>query len=188
MIKKGPYPFNEYKQQMHNLEKQLDKYEYRKLNALGGLWCIMLIAILYLTSLLLTFPPPSTFRILIVFGIVLAYCLIFVLPFIIKIFRLHWKIDNLRYEYRETSTPVSLIAIKDKIDVHGNKVTIAPLSNIDKCYYYINNVYRLEDNDTHEIFKLDENTFWEEYHLVTKGCGRHEITLEEYKLLKSKDL
>ena len=37
MIKQGPYPFCEYKQQMHNLEKQLDKYEYRKLNALGGL-------------------------------------------------------------------------------------------------------------------------------------------------------
>lgn len=188
MIKKGPYPFNEYKQQMHNLEKQLDKYEYRKLNALGGLWCILLIAILYLASLLLTFPPASAFRILIVFGIVLAYCLIFVLPCIIKIFRFHWKIDNLRYEYRETSKPISLIDIKDHIDVHGNKVTIAPLSNIDKCYYYINNVYRLEDNDTYEIFKLDANTFWEEYHLVTKGCGRHEITLEEYKLLKSKDL
>ena len=187
MIKKGPYPFSEYKQQMNELEKQLDKYEYRKLNALGGLWFIMLIAILYLFSLLLTFPISAS-RILTVFAIVLAYCLLFVLPIIIKIFRLHWKIDNLRYEYRETSKPISLIDIKDHIDVHGDKVTIAPLSKIDKCYYYINNVYRLEDNDTHEIFKLDANTFWEEYHLVTKGCGRYEITLDEYKLLKSKDL
>ena len=134
MIKQGPYPFSDYKQQMDSLEKQLNRYEYRKFHALGGLWGIMLIAILYLASLLLTFPPPSAFRILIVFGIVLTYCLIVILPIIIQTFRLHSKIANLRYEYSENSTSVSLIDIKAYIDVHGNKVTIAPLNKIDKCY------------------------------------------------------
>lgn len=145
----------------------------------------MFIAILYLTSLLLRF-PIATSRIVIVFSIILLYCLIFVLPIIIKTIRLYWKHDYLREDYYDQSTPVSLITIKDHIDVHGNKITIEPLKDINKCYYYKGDAFQPKDNDTHEIFKLDANTFWEEYHLITKGYGRHKITLEEYKLLKSK--
>ncbi len=79
----------------------------------------------------------------------------------------------------------SLTEIKDSITVEDDKVKIAPLTQLQQKYKYIHDQPELREDET-QIFKLEENSFYEKRWLVDQYGRRYQLDAEEYKMLKEK--
>lgn len=92
------------------------------------------------------------------------------------------KVKNYNHQFEEQS--VKLTDIKELIHVERNKLTIDPLTNKDKNYYY-------SDSDSYkknerQLFRIDHDDVFEEYQLVDKNNNEIKITKEEYEELIKK--
>lgn len=83
---------------------------------------------------------------------------------------------------REDYVSTSLTEIKDAITVENDKVTIQSLSRFEGKYKYIDD-YK---SDQKQIFKLEEDNFFERYQLVDQNSNKLSIDSEEYKMLNEK--
>ena len=93
------------------------------------------------------------------------------------------KVKNYNHQFEEQT--VKLSDIKELIHVEGDKLTIDPLTNKDKNYYY-------SDSDSYkknerQLFRIDHDDVFEEYQLVDKNNNKIKISKEEYKELKKGD-
>ena len=89
------------------------------------------------------------------------------------------KVKNYNHQFEEQT--VKLSDIKELIHVERNKLTIDPLTNKDKNYYY-------SDSDSYkknerQLFRIDHDDVFEEYQLVDKI----KISKEEYEELRKGD-
>lgn len=92
------------------------------------------------------------------------------------------KIDNKINDYRlkyETKT-VTLTDIKNDIVVDNNKVKIKPL---EQNYKYKDDKF---DKTKEQTFKIEYDEFYNKYFLTDQYFTRHEISKEEYDMLKNK--
>ena len=76
----------------------------------------------------------------------------------------------------------SLTEIRDSITVENDKVKIDKLN---KDYKYISDYQELRNDET-QIFKLEENKFYEKRWLVDQYGRRFQLDSEEYKMLIDK--
>lgn len=83
---------------------------------------------------------------------------------------------------KETFNVTSLTEIKDAITVENDKVSIAPLTQFDSDYRYAGT----RNSDQKQIFKLEEDRFFEKYQLVDQNGNKISIDSEEYKMLNEK--
>lgn len=83
---------------------------------------------------------------------------------------------------KETYHVTSLTEIKDAITVENDKVTIAPLTQFNSEYRYAGT----RNSDQKQIFKLEEDNFYERYQLVDQNGNKLSIDSEEYKMLNEK--
>ena len=93
------------------------------------------------------------------------------------------KVKNYNHQFEEQS--VKLTDIKELIHVERNKLTIDPLTNKDKNYYY-------SDSDSYkknerQLFRIDHDDVFEEYQLVDKNNNKIKISKEEYEELRKDD-
>ena len=93
------------------------------------------------------------------------------------------KVKNYNHQFEEQS--VKLTDIKELIHVERNKLTIDPLTNKDKNYYY-------SDSDSYkknerQLFRIDHDDVFEEYQLVDKNNNKIKISKEEYEELRKGD-
>lgn len=89
------------------------------------------------------------------------------------------KVKNYNHQFEEQS--VKLSDIKELIHVEGNKLTIDPLTNKGKNYYYSDSdSYK---NSKKQLFKIDHDDVFEEYQLVDKNNNKIKISKEEYEEL-----
>lgn len=92
------------------------------------------------------------------------------------------KVQNYNHQF-EVQT-VKLSDIKELIHVEENKLTIDPLTNKGKNYYYSSDRYK--DNEK-QLFRIDHDDIFEEYRLVDKNNNKIKISKEEYKELRNGD-
>ena len=92
------------------------------------------------------------------------------------------KIDNEINEYRSNYEPksIALSNIKDNIIVENNKVIIKPL---EQNYKYKDDKF---DKTKEQTFKIEYDEFYNKYFLTDQYFTRHEISKEEYDMLKNK--
>ena len=83
---------------------------------------------------------------------------------------------------KETFNVTSLTEIKDAITVENDKVSIAPLTQFNSEYRYAGT----RKSDQKQIFKLEEDSFFEKYQLVDQNGNKLSIDSEEYKMLNEK--
>ena len=83
---------------------------------------------------------------------------------------------------KETFNTTSLTDIKDAITVENDKVTIAPLTQFNSEYRYAGT----RNSDQKQIFKLEEDNFYERYQLIDQNGNKLSIDSEEYKMLNDK--
>lgn len=89
------------------------------------------------------------------------------------------KVKNYNHQFEEQS--VKLSDIKELIHVEGNKLTIDPLTNKGKNYYYSDSdSYK---NSKKQLFRIDHDDVFEEYQLVDKNNNKIKISKEEYEQL-----
>lgn len=86
------------------------------------------------------------------------------------------KVKNYNHQFEEQT--VQLKDIKELIHVEGNKLTIDPLTNKSKNYYYSSDRYK--DNEK-QLFRIDHDDVFEEYQLVDKNNNKIKISKEEYE-------
>ena len=92
------------------------------------------------------------------------------------------KVKNYNKQFEEQT--VKLSDIKELIHVEGNKLTIDPLTNKGKNYYYNNTgLYGLYKNDERQLFRIDHDDIFEKYKLVDEKNNEIKITKEEYEEL-----
>lgn len=94
------------------------------------------------------------------------------------------KVKNYNKQFEEQT--VKLSDIKELIHVEGNKLTIDPLTNKSKNYYYSNS--RLHGigtykNNERQLFRIDHDDIFEKYKLVDEKNNEIKITKEEYEEL-----
>ncbi len=89
--------------------------------------------------------------------------------------------NNLKSD-REDYNPTSLIEIKDAITIENDKVSIAPLTQFNSEYRYAG----IRNSNQKQIFKLEEDNFFEKYQLVDQLGNKLLIDSEEYKMLNDK--
>ena len=92
------------------------------------------------------------------------------------------KVKNYNHQF-EVQT-VKLSDIKELIHVEENKLTIDPLTNKGKNYYYSSDRYK--DNEK-QLFRIDHDDVFEEYQLVDKNNNKIKISKEEYEELRKGD-
>ena len=93
------------------------------------------------------------------------------------------KVKNYNHQFEEQS--VKLTDIKELIHVERNKLTIDPLTNKDKNYYYSDSdSYK---NSKKQLFRIDHDDVFEEYQLVDKNNNKIKISKEEYEELRKGD-
>ena len=109
--------------------------------------------------------------------LIVNVCMLIVIALSISAYQSYVK-DEIGGSYKFTS----LTAIKDLITVENDKVKIDKLS---KDYKYIHDQPELDRNET-QIFKLEENKFYEKRWLVDQYGRRFELDSEEYKMLINK--
>ena len=91
-------------------------------------------------------------------------------------------VKNYNNQFKEQT--VKLSDIKELIHVEGNKLTIDPLTNKSKNYYYNNSgLYGLYKNDERQLFRIDHDDIFEKYKLVDEKNNEIKITKEEYEKL-----
>lgn len=93
------------------------------------------------------------------------------------------KVKNYNHQFEEQT--VQLKDIKELIHVDGDKLTIDPLTNKGKNYYYEKS--KLYKNNEKQLFKIDHDDVFEEYKLVDKNNNKIKISKEEYEELKKGD-
>lgn len=93
------------------------------------------------------------------------------------------KVKNYNHQFEEQT--VKLSDIKELIHVEGNKLTIDPLTNKDKNYYYEKS--KLYRNNEKQLFRIDHDDVFEEYQLVDKNNNKIKISKEEYEELRKGD-
>ena len=92
------------------------------------------------------------------------------------------KVKNYNHQFEEQT--VKLSDIKELIHVEGDKLTIDPLTNKSKNYYYSDSdVYR---NNKKQLFKIDHDDIFEKYKLVDENNNEIKLTKEEYEELTKK--
>lgn len=92
------------------------------------------------------------------------------------------KVKNYNHQFEEQT--VQLKDIKELIHVEGDKLTIDPLTNKGKNYYYEKSgLYRLYRNNEKQLFRIDHDDVFEEYQLVDKNNNKIRISKEEYEEL-----
>lgn len=94
------------------------------------------------------------------------------------------KVKNYNKQFEKQT--VKLSDIKELIHVEGNKLTIDPLTNKGKNYYYSNS--RLHGigtykNNEKQLFRIDHDDIFEKYKLVDEKNNEIKITKEEYEEL-----
>ena len=93
------------------------------------------------------------------------------------------KVKNYEQQFKEQT--VQLKDIKELIHVEGDKLTIDPLTNKGKNYYYEKSgLYGLYRNNEKQLFRIDHDDIFEEYKLVDKNNNKIKISKEEYEELK----
>ena len=92
------------------------------------------------------------------------------------------KVKNYNHQFEEQT--VKLSDIKELIHVEGDKLTIDPLTNKSKNYYYSSDRYK--DNER-QLFRIDHDDVFEEYQLVDKNNNKIKISKEEYEELRKGD-
>lgn len=92
------------------------------------------------------------------------------------------KIDNKINDYRSKyeTKAIPLTDIKDNIIVENNKVKIKPL---EQNYKYKDDKF---DKTKEQTFKIEYDEFYNKYFLTDQYFTRHEISKEEYDMLKNK--
>lgn len=88
------------------------------------------------------------------------------------------KINEYRTKYEPKT--VALSNIKDNIIVEKDKVIIKPL---EQNYKYKDDKF---DKTKEQIFKIEYDEFYNKYFLTDQYFTRHEISKEEYEMLKNK--
>jgi|GEM_PF-3038940 hypothetical protein len=109
---------------------------------------------------------------MILFSLLVVITMITSIPIIDK------KINDYRTKY-DTKT-VALSNIKDNIIVENNKVKIKPL---EQNYKYKDDKF---DKTKEQTFKIEYDEFYNKYFLTDQYFTRHEISKEEYEMLKNK--
>lgn len=89
------------------------------------------------------------------------------------------KVKNYEQQFKEQT--VQLKDIKELIHVEGDKLTIDPLTNKGKNYYYEKS--KLYRNNEKQLFRIDHDDVFEEYQLVDKNNNKIKISKEEYEEL-----
>ena len=93
------------------------------------------------------------------------------------------KVKNYNHQFEEQT--VKLSDIKELIHVEGNKLTIDPLTNKGKNYYYEKS--KLYRNNKKQLFRIDHDDVFEEYQLVDKNNNKIKMSKEEYEKLRKGD-
>lgn len=92
------------------------------------------------------------------------------------------NVKNYNKQFEEQT--VKLSDIKELIHVEGNKLTIDPLTNKGKNYYYNNSgLYGPYKNNERQLFRIDHDDIFEKYKLVDEKNNEIKITKEEYEEL-----
>lgn len=92
------------------------------------------------------------------------------------------KVKNYKHQFEEQT--VQLKDIKELIHVEGNKLTIDPLTNKSKNYYYSSDLYKENEK---QLFRIDHDDIFEEYQLIDKNNNKIKISKEEYEELRKGD-
>lgn len=92
------------------------------------------------------------------------------------------KVKNYNHQFEEQT--VQLKDIKELIHVEGDKLTIDPLTNKSKNYYYSSDRYK---DNKRQLFRINHDDVFEEYRLVDKNNNKIKISKEEYKELRNGD-
>lgn len=89
------------------------------------------------------------------------------------------KVKNYNHQFEEQS--VKLNDIKELIHVEGNKLTIDPLTNKGKNYYYSDSdSYK---NSKKQLFRIDHDDIFEKYKLIDENNNEIKLTKEDYEEL-----
>ena len=89
------------------------------------------------------------------------------------------KVQNYNHQFEEQT--VQLKDIKELIHVEGNKLTIDPLTNKGKNYYYSDSdSYK---NSKKQLFRIDHDDIFEKYKLIDENNNEIKLTKEDYEEL-----
>ena len=93
----------------------------------------------------------------------------------------------LEYAPKEVSRSASLTEVSDLITVDNDKVEIKPLTDKQSKYFYDSQDShdQLED-DKSQIFKIEEDTFYNRMYLIDKNNHKSELSEDEKNMIKSK--
>ena len=111
-------------------------------------------------------------------GFLSVFCTIILITLICSISFLDEKYNNYRKQYEPKQ--ISIIDIKDNITIDNNKVIIKPL---EQNYKYKDDKF---DKTKEQTFKIEYDEFYNKYFLTDQYFTRHEISKEEYDMLKNK--
>ena len=111
-------------------------------------------------------------------GFLSVFCTIILITLICSIPFLDEKYNNYRKQYEPKQ--ISIIDIKDSITIDNNKVIIKPL---EQNYKYKDDKF---DKTKEQTFKIEYDEFYNKYFLTDQYFTRHEISKEEYDMLKNK--
>lgn len=89
------------------------------------------------------------------------------------------KVKNYNHQFEKQT--VQLKDIKELIHVDGDKLTIDPLTNKGKNYYYEKS--KLYKNNERQLFRIDHNDIFEKYKLVDANNNEIKLTKEDYEEL-----
>jgi hypothetical protein len=92
------------------------------------------------------------------------------------------KVKNYNHQFEEQT--VQLKDIKELIHVEGDKLTIDPLTNKSKNYYYSSDRYKKNEK---QLFRIDHDDIFEKYKLVDEKNNEIKITKEDYEELRKGD-
>lgn len=111
-------------------------------------------------------------------GFLSVFCTIILITLICSIPFLDEKYNNYRKQYEPKQ--ISIIDIKDSITIDNNKVIIKPL---EQNYKYKDDKF---DKTKEQTFKIEYDEFYNKHFLTDQYFTRHEISKEEYDMLKNK--
>ena len=111
-------------------------------------------------------------------GFLSVFCTIILITLICSIPFLDEKYNNYRKPYEPKQ--ISIIDIKDNITIDNNKVINKPL---EQNYKYKDDKF---DKTKEQTFKIEYDEFYNKYFLTDQYFTRHEISKEEYDMLKNK--
>ena len=88
---------------------------------------------------------------------------------------------------KEVSRSASLTEVSDLITVDGDKVEIKPLTDKQSKYFYDSqDSHDQLENDNTQIFKIEDDTFYNRMYLIDKNNHKSELSEDEKNMIKSK--